>query len=44
MFDLTGKAKWNAWDKLKGSKTLILGTSKADAEARYIAKVKALIG
>jgi diazepam-binding inhibitor (GABA receptor modulating acyl-CoA-binding protein) len=35
MFDLSGKAKWNAWNALKG-------TSKEDAQARYIAKVKDL--
>lgn len=32
MFDLKGKAKWDAWDKLKGM-------SKEEAERQYIAKV-----
>ncbi|XP_068715966.1 acyl-CoA-binding protein-like [Montipora foliosa] len=32
MLDLKGKAKWDAWNNKKG-------TSKADAEAAYIAKV-----
>eukprot|EP00842_Homolaphlyctis_polyrhiza_P004097 jgi/Hompol1/4689/HPOL_000032-RA len=35
IFDLQGKAKWSAWDKLKG-------TSQADAQAQYIALVKSL--
>ncbi|KAI8922672.1 acyl-CoA-binding protein [Entophlyctis helioformis] len=35
MFDLQGKAKWDAWTKLKG-------TSNADAQAQYIALVKSL--
>ncbi|KJE88664.1 hypothetical protein CAOG_00272 [Capsaspora owczarzaki ATCC 30864] len=35
MFDLTGKAKWDAWEKLKG-------TSQADAKTRYIALVSTL--
>ncbi|KAI8912418.1 acyl CoA binding protein-domain-containing protein [Gorgonomyces haynaldii] len=37
MFDLQGKAKHAAWLKLKG-------TSKADAQAQYIALVKKLQG
>jgi diazepam-binding inhibitor (GABA receptor modulating acyl-CoA-binding protein) len=37
MFDLTGKAKWEAWNKLQG-------TSKEDAQAQYIAKVNSLKG
>jgi diazepam-binding inhibitor (GABA receptor modulator, acyl-CoA-binding protein) len=37
MFDLTGKAKWEAWTKLAG-------TSKEDAQAQYIAKVNSLKG
>jgi len=37
MMDFKGKAKWDAWDGKKG-------TSKADAEAAYIAKVKTLTG
>jgi len=35
MFDMTGKAKWDAWNAKKG-------TSKEDAEAAYIAKVEEL--
>ncbi|KAI8895199.1 acyl CoA binding protein-domain-containing protein [Globomyces pollinis-pini] len=35
MMDFTGKAKWDAWNALKG-------TSKEDAEAKYIEKVKSL--
>lgn len=35
MLDFTGKAKWDAWDKNKG-------TSKEDAEKAYIAKVEEL--
>ncbi|KAJ3159733.1 hypothetical protein HDU86_001383 [Geranomyces michiganensis] len=35
MLDFTGKAKWEAWTKLKG-------TSKADAQAQYVALVKSL--
>ncbi|KAI8826852.1 acyl-CoA-binding protein [Fimicolochytrium jonesii] len=35
MFDLQGKAKWDAWTKLKG-------TSKEDAQKQYIALVKSL--
>jgi diazepam-binding inhibitor (GABA receptor modulating acyl-CoA-binding protein) len=35
MMDFTGKAKWNAWNKLKG-------TSSDDAKTQYIAKVKSL--
>ncbi|EGF82364.1 hypothetical protein BATDEDRAFT_86602 [Batrachochytrium dendrobatidis JAM81] len=37
MFDLQGKAKWSAWEKVKG-------TSKEDAQAQYIALVKQLQG
>ena len=36
MLDFKGKAKWDAWDGKKG-------TSKADAEAAYIAKVESLM-
>lgn len=36
MFDLKGKAKWDAWNALKG-------TDKEEAKKRYIAKVKALV-
>lgn len=35
MLDFTGKAKWNAWNKLKG-------TPSDDAKAQYIAKVTSL--
>lgn len=35
MLDFQGKAKWDAWNARKG-------TSKADAEAAYIAHVKDL--
>ncbi|KAJ3412159.1 Acyl-CoA-binding domain-containing protein 2 [Chytridiales sp. JEL 0842] len=35
MFDLQGKAKWEAWNKNKGM-------SKADAQAKYIELVKSL--
>ncbi|KAJ3061912.1 hypothetical protein HDU99_005400, partial [Rhizoclosmatium hyalinum] len=35
LFDLQGKAKWDAWEKNKG-------TSQADAEAKYIELVKSL--
>ncbi|KAF9088345.1 Acyl-CoA-binding domain-containing protein 1 [Mortierella sp. AM989] len=35
MFDLKGKAKYAAWEKIKG-------TSSADAETKYIALVKEL--
>ncbi|KAI8920787.1 hypothetical protein PhCBS80983_g00442 [Powellomyces hirtus] len=35
MFDLQGKAKWDAWNKLKG-------TSKEEAQTKYIALVKEL--
>jgi len=35
MFDMTGKAKWDAWNAKKG-------TSKEGAEAAYIAKVEEL--
>ncbi|KAI9293122.1 Acbp from armadillo harderian gland [Neoconidiobolus thromboides FSU 785] len=35
MFDLAGKAKWDAWNNLKG-------TSKEAAEAKYIEFVKEL--
>lgn len=34
---MTGKAKWDAYDKLKG-------TSKEDAQKSYIALVKTLTG
>ncbi|KAL3831308.1 hypothetical protein ACJMK2_023077 [Sinanodonta woodiana] len=37
MLDLTGKAKWDAWEKRKG-------TSKADAEKSYIQVVEKLKG
>jgi len=33
--DFTGKAKWDAWNGVKG-------TSKDEAEAKYIAKVNSL--
>jgi diazepam-binding inhibitor (GABA receptor modulating acyl-CoA-binding protein) len=36
MFDLVGRAKYDAWAKLKG-------TPKDEAMKRYIAKVKALL-
>lgn len=35
MLDFKGKAKWDAWDALKG-------TSKEAAEAAYVAKVNEL--
>ncbi|KAF7992181.1 hypothetical protein HCN44_001506 [Aphidius gifuensis] len=35
-FDMKGKAKWEAWNKLKGS-------SQDDSKEKYIAKVKSLI-
>jgi len=35
MLDLKGKAKWDAWDAVKGK-------SKADAQAAYIELVKEL--
>ena len=35
MFDLIGKAKWDAWEKLKG-------TSQDDAMQMYIDKVAEL--
>jgi diazepam-binding inhibitor (GABA receptor modulating acyl-CoA-binding protein) len=35
MFDLVGKAKWDAWEKLKG-------TSQADAQKKYIELVEKL--
>ncbi|KAJ3044790.1 hypothetical protein HDV00_000667 [Rhizophlyctis rosea] len=35
LLDLQGRAKWDAWTALKG-------TSKADAQAQYIALVKSL--
>ena len=35
MFDLKGKYKWDKWDSHKG-------TSKADAETKYIELVKTL--
>jgi len=34
--DFKGKAKWEAWNKIKGM-------SNADAQSAYIAKVKSLI-
>ncbi|KAJ3322227.1 hypothetical protein HDV06_003287 [Boothiomyces sp. JEL0866] len=37
MLDFTGRAKWDAWNAIKG-------TSQADAETKYIAKVKSLQG
>ena len=37
MFDMKGKAKWDAWEKRKG-------VSKDDAMTAYIAKVKELGG
>ncbi len=36
MMNIAGRFKYDAWAKLKG-------TSKADAEARYVAKVQALL-
>ncbi|MBH1970294.1 acyl-CoA-binding protein [Moraxellaceae bacterium AER2_44_116] len=36
MLDVIGRMKFDAWEKLKG-------ISKTEAEARYIAKVKALL-
>ena len=33
MLDFTGKAKWDAWEKVKGK-------SKDDAESEYIKKVQ----
>ena len=36
MLDLVGKSKWDAWNGVKG-------TSKEDAEAKYIATVQALL-
>ena len=36
MLDVIGRMKFDAWTKLKG-------ISKTEAEARYIAKVKALL-
>ena len=36
MFDLKGKAKWEAWNKL-------VGTAKEDAQTQYIAKVTELM-
>lgn len=35
MFDMVGRAKWDAWSTLKG-------TTKEDAMKQYIAAVKAL--
>jgi len=35
LMDFKGKAKWDAWNGIKG-------TSKADAETKYIAKVATL--
>ncbi|XP_063421139.1 acyl-CoA-binding protein-like [Mytilus trossulus] len=37
MLDLTGKAKWDAWEKQKGK-------SKEDAEKEYISKVSEMKG
>jgi len=37
MLDFQGKAKWDAWDSLKG-------TSKEEAEQKYIEKVEKLKG
>ncbi|XP_075256800.1 acyl-CoA-binding protein-like [Convolutriloba macropyga] len=37
MLDLKGKAKWDAWNALKGK-------SKEDAETEYIAKVEEMKG
>jgi len=37
MLDMTGKAKWDAWNGRKG-------TSKEDAEAEYITTVEELKG
>jgi acyl-CoA-binding protein len=37
MLDVKGKAKYDAWAKLKG-------TSKADAMTRYVALVNRLVG
>jgi len=36
MFDMKGKAKWEAWNGKKG-------VSKEEAETQYIAKVKSLM-
>lgn len=36
MLNVAGRLKYDAWAKLKG-------TAKADAEARYVAKVQALL-
>lgn len=36
MMDFKGKAKYDAWDKIKG-------TSKEDAQKQYIALVKSLL-
>lgn len=36
MLNVAGRAKYDAWAKLKG-------TSRADAEAGYVAKVRALL-
>ena len=36
-FNFTGKAKWNAWNEVKG-------TSKIDAMEKYINKVNELLG
>ncbi|KAL7413231.1 acyl CoA binding protein-domain-containing protein [Mrakia frigida] len=35
MFDFVGKAKWEAWNKVKG-------TSKEDAQKTYVEKLKAV--
>jgi len=36
VLDFKGQAKWDAWDEVRGM-------SKADAEAKYIAKVESLM-
>jgi acyl-CoA-binding protein len=50
MFDLTGKAKWDAWNSRKGIKIYFkimyklkfLGMSQEDAKAEYVKAVKAI--
>lgn len=37
MLDFTGKAKWDAWDKVKG-------TAQEDAWAKYVEKLLAILG
>lgn len=37
MFDLKGKAKWDAWNKMKGK-------SQDDAKSEYVSKVEELKG